>query len=191
METESVNTKSNYTRDTNPDILIRKIDELENLLFQKDVEILERDEEISCLKCEIKAFDNLMGYDPNMSYDDKVKYNEECEKELENAETNLDLSTKRTYQSDMEKEDRMIDCALEINELQFEVSELFKSLKINIDETIHEEYKKHKRAFYRLIDFFYNNYKGEEKVEIFDILIDMLDKEKKVYELDEEIKNIK
>ena len=55
MDQDSVNEKSNYTKDTNPDILIRRIDELENLLFQKDVEILERDEEISCLKHEIKT----------------------------------------------------------------------------------------------------------------------------------------
>ena len=42
-----------------------------------------------------------------------------------------------------------------------------------------------------MIDFFYHNYKDEEKIEVFDILEEMIEKEKRVYELDEEIKNIK
>jgi hypothetical protein len=171
--------------------LQQTIYELQNIIFQKDVEILEKDEEISFLKNESIAMDKLLGYEPNMSYDEKVKYNEEAEKELEEAELNLDISTKRKYDSDMEKEDRLIECALGINELQFDVAELFKTLKTNIDNTKYEEYKKHKRAFYAMIDFFYTNYTGEERIDIFDLLIEMLEKEKGVYELDEEIKNIK
>ena len=90
----------------------------------------------------------------------------------------------------MEKEDRLVECALMINQLQFEVSELFLTIKNNLPEDKIEEYKKQKRNLYKMIDVFYNNFKGEDKFEVFDIITEIVEKERKVYELDEEIKNI-
>jgi hypothetical protein len=171
--------------------LQQTIQELNKIIHQKNIEILEKDEHIANLENEINSFNELMGYSPDMTHDEKLKYNEDCEKELEEAELSLDESTKRAYENDMEREDRMIECALEINELQFEVAEIFKTIKTNIDESKYEEYKKYKRSFYAMLDFFYHSYNGEEKTDVFDLISDMVDKEKRVYELDEEIKNIK
>jgi hypothetical protein len=192
--------------------LQQTIQDLNKIIHQKNVEILEKDELISNLENEISSINELMGYSPDMTYEEKIKFHEECEKDLEEAELSLDESTKRAYENDMEREDRMIECALEINELQFEVSEIFKTLKSCINKNKHEDYKKYKRNFYAMLDFFYHNYrphgsnsdegrdpsKGdlgscneEEKIDVFDLISEIVDKEKRVYELDEEIKNIK
>ena len=132
--------------------LLSTVNELNCDIIDKNIKIQELEEEIQRLENESEAFDKLIGYSPNMTYEDKLKLNEESEKELEQAEMNLDLSTKRIYENDIEREDRLIDCALGINELQFEVSEIFQILKKNIDSDKYDEYKKHKRNFYGMIE---------------------------------------
>ena len=124
--------------------LQQTIQDLNKIIHQKNVEILEKDELISNLENEISSINELMGYSPDMTYDEKIKFHEECEKDLEEAELSLDESTKRAYENDMDREDRMIECALEINELQFEVSEIFKTLKSCLNENKYDDYKKYK-----------------------------------------------
>lgn len=167
-----------------------KIKNLEKSIKEKDIEIFELNEKIDTMKFEQTNYDKLIGFDSSMSCQDKINSSKESEKRVEEALTRLDEEQLKEYQSDIEKEDRLVECALMINQLQFEVAELFQTIKKNLSEDKIEEYKKQKRNLYKMIDMFYNNFKGEDKFEIFDIIVEIVEKERKVYELDEEIKNI-
>ena len=179
--TEETQTTENYKD---------KIKNLEKSIKEKDIEIFELNEKIDNLKNEQTNYDKLIGFDSSMTSQEKINSSKESQKRLEEALTHLDEDQLKEYQSDMEKEDRLVECALMINQLQFEVSELFLTIKNNLPEDKIEEYKKQKRNLYKMIDVFYNNFKGEDKFEVFDIITEIVEKERKVYELDEEIKNI-
>jgi hypothetical protein len=178
--------------DTNStvDVFKDKIKNLEKSIKEKDIEIFELNEKIDTLKNEQNIYDKLIGFDSSMSSQDKINSTKESQKLLEEALTHLDEDQLKEYQSDIEKEDRLVECALMINQLQFEVSELFLNIKKNLPEDKIDEYKKQKRNLYKMLDIFYNNFQGEDKFEIFDTIIEIVEKERKVYELDEEIKNI-
>jgi len=185
------------------------------IIHDRNIELLNLKEQLDYLVEENASSDKLMGYSPNMSFQDKLKLNEESEKELERAKNCLSESVLRDYETEMEKEDRLIDCALEQNKLQFEIAELFKSIKSQINDENIEEYKKYKRNFYTIIDGFCKiistgtpiatgvpsqgrvlgassaRNSPATKLDMFDTLIEILEKQKKVYELDDEIKNLK
>ena len=170
--------------------LIDTIKTLQQTIKNKDIQILELSEKNDLLKSEIKSFDTLLGYSPNMTFQDKIEQNEKCEKEIEEARLSLDEASLKQYDEDMEKEDKLIENALRISELQFETSELFKEMKKDIDEKDIVTYKKHKRSVYAIVDSLFSIYKGEDKFYFFDLLIDILEKQKSVYQLDNEIKNL-
>ena len=162
------------------------------IIKEKDVELFTMREQLEFVLQENASYDMLMGYSPNMTYSEKLKLNEDSERELERAKNCLDSATLKEYESAIEKEDRLIDCALEQNQLQFEISELFKNIKRSVREESYEDYKKYKRSFYTLIDGMYKIVEEPiEKIDMFDILIDVIEKQKKVYQIDEEIKNLK
>jgi hypothetical protein len=111
--------------------------------------------------------------------------------------------------AEVEAEERMVEIALEMNELHFECSEIFhiikKGLGAPLSEKDYQEYKKHKRNFYSIITFFYDNFKsqynepidstdddeeGGNKLIVFDVLIKALKMQKRIYKLDEELKGL-
>ena len=167
------------------------------LVREKEMEIFNLKEQIDFVMQENASYDKLMGYSPHMTYQDKLKLNEDSERELERAKTCLDDESLKEYELAVEREDRLIDCALEQNQLQFEISEMFKQIKEYIGEEDYEEYKKYKRSYYTMIDGLYKMIASDtvlenhgQRMEMFDVLSDILEKHKKVYELDEEIKNL-
>lgn len=91
---------------------------------------------------------------------------------------------------DIEKEDRIINLGLEISRLQFEVSELFHVIKRDLTENEYERYKMEKRSFHKMVNVFYDIFKHENKLEVFNILIKILKKQKKIFDFDNQIANI-
>ena len=163
-----------------------------SIIKEKDVELFTMREQLDFVLQENASYDKLMGYSPNMTYQDKLRLNEESEKELERAKNCLDSDSLKEYETAVEKEDRLIDCALEQNQLQFEIAELFKQIKEFAGDESYEEYKKYKRNFYTIVDGLYKIIEEpSSKIEMFDVLNEIIEKHKKVYELDEEIKNLK
>lgn len=184
--------------------LIERIKDLETLLLIET-------EKSSYLKAENEGYNRLMGYKNDMTYEEKLKHNQEKEREQKEIENSLEEnSVKREYLAEIENEERMVDIALEMNELHFECSELFKVIKKglggHLSENEYIEYKKHKRNFYSLITHFYSNFTNtnslisdisEDEVEedlnkmiIFDVLIKLLKRQKRIYKLDEELKGL-
>ena len=192
----------NY-KDQTKEELIERIKDLET-------QLLIETEKSSYLKAENEGYNRLMGYTDNMSYDEKLKHNKEREKEEQDILNSLEEnSLKREYLAEVEAEERMVDIALEMNELHFECSEIFhiikKGLGAPLSEKDYQEYKKHKRNFYAIISFFYDNFKNEveeevdstadeeytsSKLTVFDVLIKALKMQKKIYKLDEELKGL-
>ena len=192
----------NY-RDQTKEELIERIKDLET-------QLLIETEKVSYLKAENEGYDRLMGYTSEMSYEEKLKYNKDMEKEEENLINSLEEnSLKREYMAEVEAEERMVEIALEMNELHFECSEIFhiikKGLGAPLSEKDYQEYKKHKRNFYSIITFFYDNFKsqynepidstdddeeGGNKLIVFDVLIKALKMQKRIYKLDEELKGL-
>lgn len=170
--------------------LLNVIKNLEKTNVEKDIKIFDLNERVNALIEENKSYDNLMGYTGDMTMEDKVRHNEECKKEIEEAEATLDEETKKEYYSDLEKEDMLVEYALQINQLQFETSELFHEMKDKVEEKDYQEYKKYKRNFYAMIETFYKIYGGEDKLYIFDILIEIMRKQRLVYKLDDCIKEM-
>ncbi len=193
----------NYKNQTKEE-LIERIKDLET-------QLLIETEKSSYLKAENEGYNRLMGYTDNMTYEEKLKYNKDKEKDQEDLKNSLEEnSLKREYLAEVEAEERMVDIALEMNELHFECSEIFhiikKGLGAPLSEKEYQEYKKHKRNFYSIITFFYENFKNthtpEEvestdddantsgKMTVFDVLIKVLKMQKRIYKLDEELKDL-
>lgn len=192
----------NY-KDQTKEELIERIKDLET-------QLLIETEKTSYLKAENEGYNRLMGYTDNMSYEEKLKYNKDREKEEEDLANSLEEnSLKREYLAEVEAEERMVDIALEMNELHFECSEIFhiikKGLGAPLSEKDYQEYKKHKRNFYSIITFFYENFKTQHnepidsadddddccnKSIVFDVLIKALKMQKRIYKLDEELKGL-
>lgn len=157
----------------------------------RDVSILELQEKASLLKLENDSYNIFSAYPSGLSDDEKKEYDEQCQRQKEEVENSLDDEEKKEYDNDMELEDILINNALILSQLQYETSELFHELKGgNLSEDKYKEYKKHKRNFYAAIDSFYRIYDGGDKLYIFDILVQILRKQRRVYKLDEEIKEL-
>jgi hypothetical protein len=184
--------------------LIERIKDLET-------QLLIESEKTSYLKAENEGYNRLMGYKNDMTYEEKLKHNQDKEREQKEMENSLEEnSVKREYLAEIENEERMVDIALEMNELHFECSELFKIIKKGIGGHLSEEeyidYKKHKRNFYSIITYFHSNFTNtdtlvsdisEDEVEedvnklvVFDVLIKLLKTQKRIYKLDEELKGL-
>lgn len=194
----------NY-KETSKEELIERIKDLET-------QLLIETEKSSYLKAENEGYNRLMGYRNDMTYEEKLKHNQEKEREQRDIENSLEEnSVKREYLAEIENEERMVDIALEMNELHFESSELFKVIKKGLGGHLSEEeyieYKKHKRNFYSLITYFQSNFTkvndplisdiSEDEVEedinkliVFDVLMKVLKTQKRIYKLDEELKGL-
>ena len=186
--------------------LIERIKDLET-------QLLIETEKSSYLKAENEGYNRLMGYKNDMTYEEKLKHNQDKEREQKEIENALEEnSVKREYLAEIENEERMVDIALEMNELHFECSELFKIIKKGLGGHLSEEeyidYKKHKRNFYSIITHFHSNFTSKQadtlisdisedeveedvnKLVVFDVLIKVLKTQKRIYKLDEELKGL-
>jgi len=153
-------------------------------------QLLTQTEKTSLLQLQNDEYDKLMGYTQGMSYEDKVKHNQESENDLKNAEDSMDEnSVKREYLEETEIGDRMVDIALEMNQLHFDCAEVFHPIKEGLTDHEYEVYKKHKRNFYGMVSYFYN-IKREDKNEVFDILLKAVKMQRDIYTLDEELKGL-
>ena len=153
-------------------------------------QLLTQTERSDALQLQNEEYDKLMGYKQGMTYDDKVKHNQDSENNLKDAEDSLDEnSIKREYLEETEIGDRMVDIALEMNQLHFDCGEVFHPIKEGLSEHEYEVYKKHKRNFYAMISFFYN-VKREDRHEVFDILNKAINMQRDIYTLDEELKEL-
>ena len=162
--------------------LIEEIKDLEGRLLTAT----ERNE---LLILQNNQYDSLMGYREGMTYEEKLKHNMDSEKELRDVEDSLEEnSMTREYLEETEIGDRMVDVALEINQLQFDCSEVFHPLKEGLKEDSEEyrQYKRHKNNFYAFISYFYEH----GKKEVFDLLLNATRLQKKIYTLDEEMKEL-
>ena len=154
-------------------------------------QLLTQTEKTNLLQLQNDEYDKLMGYKQGMSYEDKVKHNEDCENDIKNTEDSMDEnSVKREYLEETEIGDRMVDIALEMNQLHFDCAEVFHPIKEGLSETEYEVYKKHKRNFYAMVSYFYN-IKRDNKNEVFHILLKAVKMQSEIYALDEELKGLK
>jgi hypothetical protein len=172
--------------------LTNTIKKLENIIRDKDVEIFSLNEKIQEKANEIKIFDKFMGFTEEMSIRDKKKHtqkSEKAEKKLQDIVKDLDPSLQAEYENDLMKEEDIVDLALQQNELQFEIHEIFNDIKQNLQDNNVDLYKQYKREFLKAIDGFYHIVNDEYKSRLFDTLLDIVDKESTVYEVDEKIKN--
>ena len=119
------------------------------------------------------------------------KTNKYPQKNIKNTEESMDEnSVKREYLEETEIGDRMVDIALEMNQLHFDCAEVFHPIKEGLSEDEYEVYKKHKRNFYAMVSYFYN-IKRDNKNEIFHILLKAVKMQSEIYSLDEELKGLK
>ncbi len=166
------------------------VDELILEIKNLEAKLLTQTEKVDVLQIQNNEYDKLMGYKQGMTYEEKMQYNTDCENEIRSVEDSLEEnSIKREYMEENEIGDRMVDIALEINQLHFDCAELFHSIKEELNETEYESYKKHKRNFYSMLSYFYN-VKKDNKIEIFDIFIKAIKMQRNIYSLDEELKNL-
>ena len=192
---------------------IKSKEELIERIKDLETQLLIETEKSSYLKAENEGYNRLMGYKNDMTYEEKLKHNQDKEREQKEIENALEEnSVKREYLAEIENEERMVDIALEMNELHFECSELFKIIKKGLGGHLSEEeyidYKKHKRNFYSIITHFHSNFTrkpadtlisdiSEDEVEedlnklvVFDVLIKVLKTQNRIYKLDEELKGL-
>ena len=113
---------------------------------------------------------------------------EESDTDYENLE-DFPSDIRREIESDLEKENQIVDLGVKISRLQYEISEYFHMIRqnISIEQNDYERYKVEKRNFYKMIEVFHEIYKGENKLDVFELLIKILRKQKRVYECDQEM----
>lgn len=171
--------------------LISTIKRLENIIKDKDVEIFSLNEKIQEKTNEIKIIDKVIGWTDEMTIRDKKRQTQKSEKEekkIKDIVKDLDPSLQEEYEQDLMKEEDIVDLALQQNELQFEIHEIFNEVKQNVSKSNLELYKQYKRELLRSIDGFYNIINDDFKNKLFDRLQDIIEKENQVYDIDEKIK---
>jgi hypothetical protein len=176
------------------------IQELINDNKKKDIELFELQEKLDYKTKELKEYENILCFHSSDSddEDDSLKdlnslKEKENEKEYENILNNCSEEIREEYNEDIERENDIIEMALEINQLQFEIHEHFCKIKEYIlkddnREEKYEKYKNFKRDFLKIIDTTYKYIDEEYKRKYFDELFDIIEKQSILYELDENIK---
>jgi len=167
---------------------------------KKDIQLFELQEKLDYKTKELKEYENILCFHSSDS-DDEDDYlkdlnslkEKENEKEFENILNNCSEEIREEYNEDIERENDIIEMALEINQLQFEIHEHFCNIKEYIlkddnREEKYEKYKNFKRDFLKIIDTTYKYIDEEYKRKYFDELFDIIEKQSILYELDENIK---
>ena len=174
------------------------IQELINDNKKKDIELFELQEKLDYKTKELHEYENILCFHSSDDEDDSLREinsikEKEDEKEYENILNNCSEEIREEYNEDIERENDIIEMALEINQLQFEIHEHFCKIKEYIlkddnREEKYEKYKNFKRDFLKIIDTTYKYIDEEYKRKYFDELFDIIEKQSILYELDENIK---
>jgi hypothetical protein len=172
------------------------IQELINDNKKKDIELFELQEKLDYKTKQLLEYENILCFHSSDDEDDSLKdlnSLKENEKEFENILNNCSEEIREEYNEDIERENDIIEMALEINQLQFEIHEHFCKIKEYIlkddnREEKYEKYKNFKRDFLKIIDTTYKYIDEEYKRKYFDELFDIIEKQSILYELDENIK---
>ena len=174
------------------------IQELINDNKKKDIELFELQEKLDYKTKQLLEYENILCFHSSDDEDDSLKdlnslKEKENEKEYENILNNCSEEIREEYNEDIERENDIIEMALEINQLQFEIHEHFCKIKEYIlkddnREEKYEKYKNFKRDFLKIIDTTYKYIDEEYKRKYFDELFDIIEKQSILYELDENIK---
>ena len=173
------------------------IQELINDNKKKDIELFELQEKLDYKTKQLLEYENILCFHSSDDEDDSLKdlnslKEKENEKEYENILNNCSEEIREEYNEDIERENDIIEMALEINQLQFEIHEHFCKireyiLKDDNREEKYEKYKNFKRDFLKIIDTTYKYIDEEYKRKYFDELFDIIEKQSILYELDENI----
>ena len=125
---------------------------------------------------------------------ERMSYMELLDLNHEDSETDDDLNElsseiRQEIESDLIKEEKITNLGVKISRLHYEISEYFHMIRQGItpEKSDYERYKMEKRNLYKTIETFYTIYQGENKLDVFDILIKILRKQKKVYQCDQEM----
>jgi len=170
------------------------IQDLINDNKKKDIELFELQEKLDYKTKQLLEYENILCFHSSDDEDDSLKeINNIKEKEYENILNNCSEEIREEYNEDIERENDIIEMALEINQLQFEIHEHFCKIKEYIlkddnREDKYEKYKNFKRDFLKIIDTTYKYIDEEYKRKYFDELFDIIEKQSILYELDENIK---
>jgi len=165
------------------------IQELINDNKKKDIELFELQEKLDYKTKELHEYENILCFHSSDDEEDIINN----EKEVENILNNCSKEIREEYNEDIERENDIIEMALEINQLQFEIHEHFCKIKEYIlkddnREEKYEKYKNFKRDYLKIIDTTYKYIDEEYKRKYFDELFDIIEKQSILYELDENIK---
>jgi len=161
-----------------------KINELTEQCNSHETKIKELEDKIEELESDKEYYTFLYEKEPEEITEEDTET--DLETDIEYASSDI----RKEVENDIEKEDKLINLGLEISRLQFEISELFHLLKKDLTDVEYERYKAEKRAYYKIIEVLHSIYKGPNKLDIFDILIKIIKKEKRVYECDSELANL-
>jgi len=156
-------------------------DEIENLhqtIEKLNKIIKEQEDKIDELESEKEAY--------NFFYREEEPDEFVQDNDFEDASSEI----RKDIEDNIEKEDKIINLGLDISRLQFEVSELFHLIKRDLTENEYERYKMEKRNFYKTVNVFYDIFKNEDRLEVFNILIKILKKQKKIFDYDNQIASI-
>jgi hypothetical protein len=124
-----------------------------------------------------------------MSYMELLDLNHEDSETDEDDLHELSSEIRQEIESDLIKEEKITNLGVKISRLHYEISEYFHMIRqgITSEKSDYERYKMEKRNLHKTIETFYTIYQGENKLDVFDILIKILRKQKKVYQCDQEM----
>jgi hypothetical protein len=124
-----------------------------------------------------------------MSYMELLDINHEESDTEQECLDDFPSDIRREIEYDLEREDQIVELGVKISRLQYEMSEYFHMIRQTIPQNHndYDRYKMEKRSFYKMIEVFYSIYNGENKLDVFELLIKILRKQKKVYECDQKI----
>jgi len=147
-------------------------------------------EKIEELVNEIKEYDDIFGFNEEMSIKEKKKQNDKMNKEEMRIIKISEKTIQDEYEKDMLNTDDMVDLSIQQQSLQYEIHELFDTIKNNINQDKLAKFKQAKIDFYKCIDTFNNIVNDEFKETVFTCLEDIFEYMKSVYVIDRKLKDL-
>lgn len=159
----------------------KKENETKNFMLQEKIEELIN---------EVKDYDDIFGFNEEMSIKEKKKLNDKMNKEEIRIIKFSEKSIQDEYAKDMLNIDDMVDLSIQQQSLQYEIHELFDTIKNNVQEDKMNKFKQAKIDFYKCIDIFNNIVHEEFKENVFTCLEDIFEYMKSVYIIDKKLKDL-
>lgn len=159
------------------------IQDLRRQLAEKDATIQELEETVEDLECDIRNCKEFFGYESEMDINDMKQYKEECEDE-ERESRAID----QEYDKQCKRVERMSDLVIELGELQFDLSDVKKTIKTlgtNPEEIIAKR-KKFNEGFNELKNFI----PEDKKSSFLELMVKWMTLEKRMFQVDSELNNI-